>query len=156
MVYAAMPSGRSELPCKWLLKTKLNAGGSLERYRSRLVLKGFRQRYGIDYDAVLAPVVRMSTVRLSFSVVAFKDQCHSVDIKNAFIQRNLEEHIYMQQPPGFDDGTGAALLLHKSLYGLKQAPRVWHQTLTAYLFDLGCVQSHCDASDCDCSPMLPG
>jgi hypothetical protein len=145
--YAALPSGRSALPCKWVFKRKLNADGSLERYRARLVLKGFRQRYGIDYDAVFAPVVRMSTVRLFFSVVASRDlECHSVDIKNAFIQGNLEEHIYMQQPPGFDDGTGAVLLLHKSLYGLKQAPRVWHQTLTAYLFDLGCVQSKSDGA----------
>jgi hypothetical protein len=50
----------------------------------------------------------------------------------------------MQQPPGFDDGTGAVMLLCKSLYGLKQAPRMWHHTRTAYSFDLGCVRSQSD------------
>jgi hypothetical protein len=94
---------------------------------------------------VFAPVDRMSTVRLFFSMVASHDlECHQIDIKNAFVQGDLEEEIYMQQPPWFDDGTGSVLTLNKSLYGLKQAPRVWHQTLTAHLFDLGCVQSQSD------------
>ena len=77
-----MPPDRTALPCKWVFKRKLNADGSIERYKARLVLKGFRQRYGIDYDAVFAPIVRMSTVRLFFSVVAARDlECHSIDIK---------------------------------------------------------------------------
>jgi hypothetical protein len=62
----------------------------------------------------------MSTSSLLFSVVDSKDlECHSVNIKNALIRGHLEEHIYMQQPSGFHDGTGAVLLLHKSVYGLK-------------------------------------
>jgi Reverse transcriptase (RNA-dependent DNA polymerase) len=86
-------------------------------------------------------------VRLFFSVVAAKDlECHSIDIQHAFIQGDLEQEIYMLQPPGYDDGSGAVLLLNKSLYGLKQAPRVWHQTLTAFLLDLGCVQSPSDGA----------
>lgn len=145
--HAQLPPGRKAIPCKWVFKRKLNADGSIERYKARLVLKGFRQRYGIDYDAVFAPVVRASTVRLFFSVVASHDlECHAIDIKNAFVQSDLAEEIYMQQPPGYEDGSGAVLLLNKSLYGLKQAPRVWHQTLTAHLFDLGCVQSQSDGA----------
>jgi hypothetical protein len=145
--YAQLPPGRRALPCKWVFKRKLNADGSIERYKARLVLKGFRQRYGVDYDAVFAPVVRMSTVRLFFSLVASQDlECHQIDIQNAFVQSDLQEEIYMQQPPGYEDGTSQVLQLNKSLYGLKQAPRVWHQTLTTYLFELGCVQSQSDGA----------
>jgi Reverse transcriptase (RNA-dependent DNA polymerase) len=146
--YVPLPAGRTAIPCKWVFKRKLNADGSLERYRARLVLKGFRQRYGIDYDKVFAPVVRMSTVRLFFSIVASRDlECHQIDVTNAFVQGTLDAHtIHMQQPPGFEDGSGCVLVLHKSLYGLKQAPRVWHQTLIAFLFELGFVQSKCDGA----------
>lgn len=142
-----LPRGRQAIPCKWVFKRKLNANGSIERYRARLVLKGFRQRFGVDFDAVFAPVVRISTVHLFFTLVASQDlECHCIDIKNAFVQGDLEQEIYMQQPPHYDDGTGSVLLLRKSLYGLKQAPRVWHQTLTAYLVELGCVQSLSDGA----------
>jgi hypothetical protein len=111
--HATLPQGRSAIPCKWVFKRKLNADGSIDRYRARLVLKGFRQRFGIDYTDVFAPVVRMSTVRLFFSMVASHDlECHQIDIKNAFVQGDLEEEIYMQQPPGFDDGTGSVLTLN--------------------------------------------
>jgi hypothetical protein len=144
---AKLPAGRKALPCKWVFKRKLNADGSIERYKARLVLKGFRQRYGVDYDQVFAPVVRTSTVRLFFSLVASKDlECQQIDIKNAFVQSDLKEEIYMQQPPGCNDGSNNVLLLNKSLYGLKQAPRVWHQTLTTFLFELGCVQSQSDGA----------
>jgi hypothetical protein len=96
---------------------------------------------------VFAPVVRMNTFRLFFSMVASHDlECHQIDIKNAFVQDDLQEVVYMQQPPGFDDGTGSVLTLNKSLYGFKQAPRVWHQTLNAHLFDLGCAQSQCNGA----------
>jgi hypothetical protein len=144
---AQLPSGRTAIPCKWVFKRKLNADGSVERHKARLVLKGFRQRPGVDFDAVFAPVVRMSTVRLFFTVVASQDlECHQIDIKNAFVQGDLDQEIYMQQPPGFEDNTGSVLQLNKSLYGLKQAPRVWHQTLTAHLFEIGCVQSQSDGA----------
>ena len=111
------------------------------------MLQGFRQRYGVAYDVVFAPVVRTSTVRPFFTLVAAQDlECHQIDIKNAFVQSDLAEEIYMKQPPGCEDGNGAVLRLNKSLYGLKQAPRVWHQTLTTFLFELGCVQSQSDGA----------
>jgi histone deacetylase 1/2 len=79
--------------------------------------------------------------------VASQDlECHQIDIQNAFVQSDLQEQIYMQQPPGYEDGTSQVLQLNKSLYGLKQAPRVWQQTLTTYLFELGCVQSQSDGA----------
>lgn len=144
---ASLPTGRSPIPCKWVFKRKLNADGSIERYRARLVLKGFLQRFGVDYNAVFAPVVRASTVRLFFSLVASLDlDCHAIDIKNAFVQSDLPEEVYMCQPPGYDDGTGSVLRVHKSLYGLKQAPRLWNRHLTEFLQELGFVQCACDGA----------
>ena len=106
----SLPAGRTAIPCKWVFKRKLNADGSLDRYSARLVLKGFRQRYGADYDKGFAPVVRMRTFRLFFSIVASHDlECHQVDIKNAFVQGVLAKDIYMKQPPGFEDSTGSVL-----------------------------------------------
>jgi Reverse transcriptase (RNA-dependent DNA polymerase) len=87
-----LPNNSTALPCKWVFKGKLNADGSIERYKARLVIQGFRQRYGIDYVDVFAPVVRASTVRWFFSLVASADlECHTIDIKNAFIQSTLDE-----------------------------------------------------------------
>jgi hypothetical protein len=142
-----LPESRRAIPCMWIFKRKLNADGTLERYKARLVIKGFHQRRNLDYDLVFAPVVRASTIRLFFSIVAAKDlECHAIDIKNAFIQGDVEEDIYMLQPPGHEDGTDNVLKLQKSLYGLKQAPRVWNRTLTAHLLSMGCVRSQSDGA----------
>ena len=142
-----VPAGKKSIPCKWVFKRKLHADGSIERYKARLVIKGFYQRAGIDYSAVFAPVVRTSTARLFFSIVASLDLiCHAIDIKNAFIQGSLQEQIFMQQPAGYDDNTGRACLLNKSLYGLTQAPRVWNKTLSAHIMFLGFVQNKSDGA----------
>ena len=142
-----LPPGKIAIPCKWVFKRKLNADGTIERYKARLVIKGFYQRLGIDYNSVFAPVVRASTVRLFLSIVASFDlECHSIDIKNAFIQGDVDEDIYMTQPDGYDDGSGRVCKLDKSLYGLKQAPRVWNKTLTAHILFLGFVRCKSDGA----------
>ena len=69
----ALPQGKKAIPCKWVFKRKLNADGSIERYKARLVIKGFYQKEGIDFNVVFAPVVRASTVRLFLSIVACFD-----------------------------------------------------------------------------------
>ena len=103
----ALPQGKKAIPCKWVFKRKLNVDGSIERYKACLVIKGFYQKEGIDFNAVFAPVVCASTVRLFLLIVAcFNMECHSIDINNAFIQGTVAERIYMRQPPGYDDGSG--------------------------------------------------
>lgn len=142
-----LPSGRKAIPCKWVFKRKLTADGQIERYKARLVIKGFHQKHGIDYEMVFAPVVRADTIRVFFTMVAALDlECHTIDIKNAFVQGHLAEEIYMKQPPGFSDGSGRVCRLMKSLYGLKQAPRVWHETLRDHLLFLGCIQCLSDGA----------
>lgn len=142
-----LPKGKKALPCRWVFKRKLTADGNIERYKARLVVKGFHQVYGRDYDNIFAPVVRASTVRILFSIVAILDlEMHSIDIKNAFIQGDLEEEVYMQQPPGCGDGSSKVCRLRKSLYGLKQAPRVWNKKLHTFLTSYGAKQCLSDGA----------
>lgn len=142
-----LPRGFKAIPCKWVFKRKLHPDGSIDRYKARLTPKGYRQRFGLDYLEVFAPVVRASTIRFFFSLVASLNlECHAIDISNAFIHADLDQPIYMHQVPGFSDDTGQVLRLNKNMYGLKQAPRTWYQTLSTFLKSLGFSQSPTDGA----------
>jgi hypothetical protein len=98
------------------------------------------QEYGIDYNEIFSPVIRMEVLRLLLTIGALKDlEIHQMDVKTAFLNGSLEEDIYMTQPEGYVvPGTeGRVCKLNKSLYGLKQAPRVWYETLCEFLTGLG-------------------
>ena len=96
----------------------------MERYKARLVAKGCSQRKGFDYDETYAPVARLTMLRLLISIINKKVlHAHQMDVKNAFLQGNLKEEIYMKQPKGQIKNVDLVCRLKKSLYGLKQAPR---------------------------------
>ena len=103
-------------------------------------VKGCAQREGIDYNEVYAPVAKHTTMRaLLAKAVAEGLHVHQLDVKTAFLNGDLEEDIWMQQPPGFSVDGGLACHLKKSLYGLKQAPRAWNKRLTEELESQGFV-----------------
>ena len=107
----------------------MNAQGEIERYKARLVAKGYRQREGVDYAKVFAPVTRMDTVRLLISVAAQnKWPIFQMDVKSVFLNGVLKEEVYIEQPLGYmrRDEEKKVLRLKKALYGLKQAPRTWN------------------------------
>ncbi|KAL3571765.1 hypothetical protein D5086_025669 [Populus alba] len=125
---------------RWVYKIKRRSDGSIERYKTRLVARGFTQQEGIDYSETFSLVIKQATIRLVFSIAVSSGwKIHQLDIHNAFLNGVLDEEVYKKQPPGFVDSAlpGHVCRLHKSLYGLKQAPRAWYTRLNDFLLSIG-------------------
>jgi hypothetical protein len=142
-------SGRNLIDCKWVFKLKRKADGSIDWHKDRLVAKGFKQWYGIDYDDTFIPIVKFATIRSVLSVAVSQDwSLHQLDMQNAFLHGVLEEDVYIKQPRGFEDPSkpNYHCKLDKALYGLKQAPRAWYSRLSFKLQALGFIASKIDIS----------
>ena len=145
------PSNRRVLGSRWVLAVKRDAQGNVERYKARLVVQGFGQQFGFDYDETYSPVIRMDNVRLLFSIGAhFRPHgvvIWHIDFRNAFQNGEADFHISIKQPPGFTNPQYPHHVLHllKSLYGLKQASRIWYMILCQLILDLGFTECQTDA-----------
>ncbi|MGZ8855045.1 MAG: reverse transcriptase domain-containing protein [Nitrososphaeraceae archaeon] len=141
--------GRKAIPCKWVYKIKYNENGKPVRYKARLVVKGFMQKYGVDYNETYAPVMKYDSLRLLLAIACILDlELKQFDVDNAFLNAVLNEEIYMQQPEGYINSKfpNAPLKLMKSLYGLKQAPYQWNDDINETLIKLGfkrCASDSC-------------
>jgi hypothetical protein len=134
-----LPPGKKAIGSGWVFHVKHLADGSIEWYKARIIAKGYSQRPGIDYTEVFSPTARHATIHLIFAVAAIEDlHLHTVDISHAFINGDLEEEIYMEQPEGFHElGPDYVCKLGRSIYGLKQASRSWNKKLHGALLDMG-------------------
>ena len=122
------------IDCKLTFKLKRDAQGNVQRYKARIVARGFRQREGIDYQETHSPVVRFDSIRTILAIAASdRMKIKQCDVKTAFLYGDIEEIIHMQQPEGYDDGTGRICRLKRSLYGLKQSTRCWNRCFTKFL-----------------------
>ena len=112
-----------------------------------MVAQGYNQKYGIDYDETFSPVVRFESVRALIALAAKRRlRLHQLDVKTAFLNGELKEEIYMNQPDGFAAKSKENLVckLKKSIYGLKQSSRCWNEALSEHLKKLGLKQSSHD------------
>jgi transposase InsO family protein len=140
------PAHKNIIGSKWVYRLKRKADGSIDKYKARLVARGFTQIYGVDYFDTYSPVAKMASVRTILAMAArFDWDIESFDFNGAYLNGTLDddEELYMHEPPGYEtQGEHKVKRLHKSLYGLKQAGRKWYDTLTRTLADLGfCVSS---------------
>ena len=146
---AALPKGRTTVGCKWVFRTKKDANGEVVRHKARLVAKGYSQVEGVDFNETFAPVAKFSTIRCILALGAAMDlEMHQMDVKTAFLNGDLEEDIYMDQPQGFVQEGQEELVckLKKSLYGLRQSPRAWYEKIHQFFVDQGFKRSHADHS----------
>ena len=127
------PQHRNVIGCGIVFKVKRGPDGKIIKYKARIVAKGYAQKYGVDYEETYAPVVRYSSLRLIISLAANYDwEMHHMDVKSAYLNGDLEEEIYMEQPEGVPRVKGKedwVCSLRKALYGLKQAGRTWHEKI---------------------------
>lgn len=139
------PINQKVIDNRWVFKIKENPNGTIERYKARLVVRGFTQQYGVNYEETFSPVAKFTSIRAILSLVAIeKLKIKQFDVKTAFLNGDLEEDIYMKQPIGFDDNSGKVCKLLKSLYGLKQASRCWNHTFTNFIKGFGFKSSDAD------------
>ncbi|CAI7876316.1 unnamed protein product [Closterium sp. NIES-53] len=138
---------KKEMEFELLFKIKSDADGKIERYKSRLVAKGYQKKEKVDYKELFAHVLKTTTLRTLLAGAAIKGWVvKQMDVTTAFLNGVLEEEIFMAQPEGFDDGSGRVLMLKKALYGLKQAPRQWYLNLRGVLEEIGFTPSTADHS----------
>ena len=94
--------GNKPLGSKWIFKRKMKPDGTIDKYKSRLVVKGYRQKEGLDYFDTYSPVTRITLIRMLIALAAVHDlKIHQMDVKTTFLNGELEEEIYMEQPEGF-------------------------------------------------------
>ena len=135
-----LPDGEKQIGVKWIYKTKFKENGEVDKYKARLVVKGYAQEYGVDYTEVFAPVARMETIRLVVALAAQKGwPIYQLDVKSAFLHGELDETVYVDQPCGYEQKgeEHKVYKLKKAFYGLKQAPRAWYSRIEAYFLKEG-------------------
>nr|GEY88552.1 retrovirus-related Pol polyprotein from transposon TNT 1-94 [Tanacetum cinerariifolium] len=121
---------------KWIYKVKIDELGRFLNNKARLVARGYRQEEGIDFEQSFALVARLQAIRIFLAYVAHKNMAvYQMDVKNAFLNGNLREEVYVSQPDGFvdQDNPNHVYKLKKALYGLKQAPGAWYDMLSSFL-----------------------
>ncbi|GKB24308.1 putative ribonuclease H-like domain-containing protein [Tanacetum coccineum] len=133
-----LPSGKKVIGTKWVFRNKRDDKSIVVKNKARLVVQGFGQEEGIDYDEVFAPVARLEVIRLFLAFASYMGFIvYQMDFKSAFLYGIIREEVYVHQPPGFVDHAhpNKVYKVIKALYGLHQAPRAWYETLSSFLLE---------------------
>ncbi|XP_070007049.1 uncharacterized protein [Nicotiana sylvestris] len=134
------PSDRTIIGTRWVFRNKLDEHGNTTRNKARLVVQGYNEEEGIDYDETFAPVACMEAIRILIAFASHMEfTLFQMDVKNAFLNGFLKEKVYVKQPPGFEcqEHPDYVFKLDKALSGLKQAPRAWYERLSKFLLKIG-------------------
>ena len=147
VVLTAVPKNSKPIPTKWVFKIKGDGAGNVARYKARLVVCGYRQKFGRDYDLTFAPVAHAASIRMVLAMaVAHGMYLRQFDVKTAFLYGELPEHqsVYLAPPTGVAVPSGYVLKLDKAMYGLKQAPLMWNRHLNNTLCKFGFTRCQLD------------
>ncbi|GJR16854.1 putative ribonuclease H-like domain-containing protein [Tanacetum coccineum] len=142
-----IPYGKKAIGTKWVYRNKKDERGIVVRNKARLVVQGYKQEDGIDYDEVFAPVARIEAIRFFLAYASFMNfVVYQMDVKSAFLYGTIKEEVYVSQPLGFVDPEflDKVYKVEKALYGLHQAPTAWYETLSTYLLDNGFYRGQID------------
>jgi hypothetical protein len=134
---------------KWVFRNKQDKHGVVTRNKARLVAQGFTQVEGLDFGETYAPVARLESIRILIAYATIHDfKLYQMDVKSAFLNGPLQERVYVEQPPRFEDPRkpNHVYLLHKALYGLKQAFRDWYECLKVFLIKNGFTIGKADST----------
>ena len=143
------PNEKNVIGTKWVFRNKLDENGQVTRNKARLVCKGYAQTEGIDFEETFVPVARMEDIKTILSYACSKQiKVYQMDVKLAFLNGELEEEVYIEQPQGFvlSEHGDFVCRLKKALYGLKQSPRAWYTRLDKYLQHHGFKQGSVDSN----------
>lgn len=143
------PQGVNLVGCRRIFRIKRKSDDYVDRFKARLVEKGYNQPPGLDYLETFSHVVKPATIRTVLSIAVMQGwSLRQMDVNNAFLHENLDEDVFMSQLPSFVNSTkpGFVCKLKKSIYGLKQVPRAWYSALKQALLDLGFTNSTSDTS----------
>ena len=142
-----LPPNKKSIGCCWIFGNKFNVDGTIARHKARLVAKRYNQQEGIDFIDTFSLVAKLVTMKMLL-VLAASHKWHlaQLDIKNAFLNGDLFEEVYMDLPPGleFPSASGKVCKLKKALYELKQSPRAWFERLSRAMQKFGYKQSQAD------------
>lgn len=134
--------GMRSISSKWVYDIKRLTGGVIDRFKARLVARGFSQREGIDYDDIFSPVVTTTAIRLLLCIAGIlRYPVQQLDIKTAYLYGDIDKEIYIEPPRGCEE-TNHVWRLNKSLYGLKQAPKCWFIKMNSIFADMGFYPLH--------------
>ncbi|KAK1414914.1 hypothetical protein QVD17_30677 [Tagetes erecta] len=142
-----LPEGHYAIGTRWLYRNKSHERGIVLRNKARLIAQGYTQEEGIDYEEVFAPVAHLEAIRLFLAYSAYMNfTVYQMDVKCAFLYGVINDEVYVQQPPGFEDKDfpHRVMKLDKALYGLHQAPRKWYETLSSHLMENGFKRGRID------------
>jgi hypothetical protein len=142
-----IPQGVKPTTSKPVFKVKLDQHGNIERFKMRLVARGFTQKKGVDYEEMFAPIANLESVRIILTLAArYNLEVDQMYVSTAYLNGKLLEELYLSLPDGIDIKLGQCGHLKRLLYRLKQAGRTWNLTLDKALGKLGFTRL--DAKTC--------